>query len=215
MLSPESFGLLLEGLRTTVWLALLSMGLSLLLGTLIGVLRVAPAGVLNTLAEGYVQFFRNIPLLIILFFVLNGLPEAGIRLPFFYVGVVGLTTYTAAYVAEAVRAGLASLQAGQMEAARSLGFSWTQAMRLILLPQAFRNIMPPLGNLFIALVKNTSLASAVGVGEILYQAEVIEGRTFNPNIFVIAGLIYLVLTIPLGFVVNQLERALALPSARR
>lgn len=204
-----SFLLLMEGLRTTVWLTILSMSLSLVLGTLIGVMRVSPFDLVSALAEGYVQFFRNIPLLIVLFFVLNGLPQTGVRLTFFWSGVAGLTVYTAAYVAEAVRAGLESLGAGQMEAARSLGMPWLQAQRLVLLPQAFRIIVPPLGNLFIALVKNTALASAIGVGDILYQAEVIEGRTFSPTIFLYAGLIYLVITIPLGMLVNAIEKRLA------
>ena len=204
-----SFLLLMEGLRTTVWLTILSMSLSLVLGTLIGVMRVSPFDLVSALAEGYVQFFRNIPLLIVLFFVLNGLPQTGVRLTFFWSGVAGLTVYTAAYVAEAVRAGLESLGAGQMEAARSLGMPWLQAQRLVLLPQAFRIIVPPLGNLLIALVKNTALASAIGVGDILYQAEVIEGRTFRPTIFLYAGLIYLVITIPLGMLVNAIEKRLA------
>ena len=211
----ESFLLLIEGLRTTLWLSLLSMALSLLLGTVVGVMRVSPIELVSAFAEGYVQFFRNIPLLIVLFFVLNGLPQSGIRLSFFWSGVAGLTVYTAAYVAETVRAGLQSLSAGQTEAARSLGMSWLQAQRLVLLPQAFRIIVPPLGNLFIALVKNTSLASAIGVADILYQAEVVEGRTFNPNIFLYAGLLYLVITIPLGALVNAMERRLSLARAGR
>ena len=186
------------------------MALSLAFGTLIGVMRVSPLGPISLFATGYVEFFRNIPLLIVLFFVLNGLPQAGITFSFFTTGVVGLSAYTAAYVAEVVRAGLQSISAGQIEAARSLGLTWTQTMRYVLLPYAFRVIIPPLGTLLIALVKNTSLCSAVAVPEILYQAEIIEGRTFNPDIFLIAGLMYLVLTVPLSGLVNAVERRFSL-----
>jgi len=191
------------------------MAFSLAVGTVIAALRVSPIGALSTFAAGYVEFFRNIPLLIVLFFVLNGLPHAGITFDFFTTGVVGLTAYTAAYVAEVVRSGLEAISRGQVEASRSLGLSWMQMMRYVLLPYTFRIIIPPLGTLFVALVKNTSLCSAVAVPEILYQAEVIEGRTFNPDIFLIAGLLYLVLTVPLGAAVNLVERRYSLAGVTR
>ena len=206
MLDSESTALMLSGLGTALWLSVLSIGLSLVLGTLIAVMRVSPFGLISAFATGYIEFFRNIPLLIILFFILNGLPQAGITLSFFATGVVGLTVYTAAYVAEVVRAGVQSISHGQIEASRSLGLTWIQTMRYILLPYTFRIIIPPMGTLFVALVKNTSLCSAVAVPEILYQAEIIEGRTFNPSIFLIAGLMYLVMTIPLSLAVNAMER---------
>jgi len=213
--TPEAAELLAAGLQTTLALSLLSMALSLGVGTFIAALRVSPLGLLASLATGYVEFFRNIPLLIVLFFVLNGLPQAGVTFDFFTTGVVGLTAYTAAYVAEVVRAGLESISRGLVEASRSLGLSWLQTMRSVLLPYAFRIIIPPLGTLFIALVKNTSLCSAVAVPEILYQAEIIEGRTFNPDIFLIAGLLYLVLTMPLGAAVNLVERRFSLAGLTR
>lgn len=186
---------------------MLSILFSLALGTLIGVLRVAPLTPVAVFAEGYITFFRNIPLLIVLFFVLNGLPASAlaIRLSFFDTAVAALTVYTAAYVAEVVRAGLQSLSRGQLEAARSLGLRWTQAMQYILLPQAFAAIIPPLGSVFIALTKNTSLASTVAVPELLYQARVLEARTFNPHVLLVAGLMYLAVTLPLGLVVNYVE----------
>jgi putative glutamine transport system permease protein len=211
----EIVGHLLQGLRTTVWLSVLSGVFSLLFGTLIGVLRVAPLLPVAAVAQGYIQFFRNIPLLIVLFFALNGLPKMGITFGFFATAVVGLTAYTSAYVAEVVRAGLQSLSRGQMEAARSLGFSWVGAMAYVLLPQVFRTIVPPLGNLFSALIRNTSLAGSVGVAELIYQADFIEGRTFSPNIFIIAGLMYLLLTVPLGFAINFVESRLSLARLTR
>lgn len=209
--------LLLDGFVETLKLSVLSILLSLALGTVIGVMRVAPLAPVAIFAEGYIAFFRNIPLLIILFFVLHGLPASPleIRLSFFHTAVVGLATYTAAYVAEVVRAGLQSLSRGQMEAARSLGLSWMQAMRLVLLPQTFAAIIPPLGSVSIALIKNTSLASTVAVPELLYQSRVLEARTFNPNILLITGLLYLALTIPGGLLVNALEARLSLARYRR
>jgi putative glutamine transport system permease protein len=214
-MSQEAVILLAQGLLVTLALSLVSAVLSLVVGTVIGVMRVSPVVPIATLAQGYIEFFRNIPLLIVLFFVLNGLPRVGIVFGFFETGVVGLTLYHSPYVAEIVRAALQSLGKGQMEASRSLGFSWLGAMRHILLPQAFREMVPPLGNLFSALIRNTSLASAVAVPELLYQAEVIEGRTFNPHIFIIAGLMYLVFTIPLGAGINALERRLSPARLRR
>jgi aspartate/glutamate/glutamine transport system permease protein len=209
--------LLWQGLLETLKLSLLSIVLSLALGTVVGVMRVAPLAPVAVFAEGYITFFRNIPLLIVLFFVLNGLPASpvAIRLSFFETAVVGLAIYTAAYVAEVVRAGLQSLSRGQLEAARSLGMSWVAAMRFVLLPQTFVAIIPPLGSVFIALTKNTSLASAIAVPELLYQSRVVEARTFNPNILLLTGLMYLALTIPAGLAVNVVEQRLSPARIRR
>ncbi len=180
-------------------------------------MRVAPLAPAAIFAEGYITFFRNIPLLIVLFFTLNGLPASplGILLTPFQTAVAALTVYTAAYVAEPVRAGLESLSRGQLEAARSLGLSWIQAMRHVLLPQTFATIIPPLGTVFIALTKNTSLASAIAVPELLYQARILESRTFNPNVLFVAGLMYVALTLPLGALVNHLEHRLSLARLHR
>jgi len=206
-----------QGLLVTLQLSLLSIALSLVIGTVIGVMRVAPLAPVAVFAEGYITFFRNIPLLIILFFVLNGLPASplSLRLSFFETAVVGLSVYTAAYVAEVVRAGLQSLSRGQLEAARSLGMSWIAAMRFVLLPQTFSATVPPLGSVFVALIKNTSLASAIAVPELLYQARVVEARTFNPNVLLIAGAMYLAITIPAGAAVNLLENRMSLARLRR
>ena len=214
-MSPDILQMLLSGLWVTIQLSVLSILFSLVVGVAVAMLRASPLGPVSAFAQGYVEFFRNIPLLIILFFVLNGLPQAGITLSYFWTAVAGLSVYTAAYVAEVVRAGLESLAKGQTEAARSLGLSWLQMMRLVLLPQALRLTIPPLGNLFVALIKNTALASAVAVPELLHQAEVIEGRTFNPQIFLIAGLMYLLLTVPLSGLVNLVEERLSLARITR
>jgi aspartate/glutamate/glutamine transport system permease protein len=209
--------LLWAGLLETLKLSVLSIVLSLALGTTIGVMRVAPAAPVAVFAEGYITYFRNTPLLIILFFALNGLPASPlqIRLSFFDTALAGLAVYTSAYVAEVVRAGLQALSRGQTEAARSLGMSWPLAMQYVLLPQTFAAIIPPLGSVFIALVKNTSLASTIAVPELLYQSQVLEARTFNPNILLITGLMYVGLTIPAGLAVNYVESRLSIARVRR
>jgi aspartate/glutamate/glutamine transport system permease protein len=208
-MNAESWDLLLRvGLLTTARLSLLSILISMALGTLVGILRVSPLAPLRVLGAGYVEFFRNIPLLICFAFIYYGLPKAGVTFPTFESGVIGLSVYTAAFVAEVVRAGLQSISAGQFEAARALGMTYLQMLRLVLMPQVFRMIVPPLGTVFIALVKNSSVASAIVVEEMMYQAEVVAGRYFYPNVFLIAGLLYLVITLPLAGLVNWVEQRL-------
>jgi len=206
---------LMAGLRMTLYLSIVSGILSLLFGTFIGILRVSPWLPLRALAEGYIEFFRNIPLLIVMFFVFAGLPFAGIRLDpvgvdYSNSAIVALTAYTSAYVGEVVRAGIESISQGQVEAGRSLGMSYVQVLAYVLLPQTFRMIVPPLGNLFIALTKNTSIASAIAVQELMYKTQLIESRTFEGNIYFVTGLIYLVLTVPLAALVNAVERKLVI-----
>ena len=208
-MNAESWDLLLRvGLLTTAKLSLLSILISMALGTLVGILRVSPLAPLRVLGAGYVEFFRNIPLLICFAFIYYGLPKAGVTFPTFESGVIGLSVYTAAFVAEVVRSGLQAISAGQFEAARALGMTYLQMLRLVLMPQVFRMIVPPLGTVFIALVKNSSVASAIVVEEMMYQAEVVAGRYFYPNVFLIAGLLYLVITLPLAGLVNWAEQRL-------
>jgi putative glutamine transport system permease protein len=208
-MNAESWDLLLRvGLLTTARLSLLSILISMALGTLVGILRVSPLAPLRVLGAGYVEFFRNIPLLICFAFIYYGLPKAGVTFPTFESGVIGLSVYTAAFVAEVVRSGLQSISAGQFEAARALGMTYLQMLRLVLMPQVFRMIVPPLGTVFIALVKNSSVASAIVIEEMMYQAEVVAGRYFYPNVFLIAGLLYLVITLPLAGLVNWAEQRL-------
>jgi His/Glu/Gln/Arg/opine family amino acid ABC transporter permease subunit len=208
-MSQETIRLLLVGLRTTLLLTAASGLLALVVGTILGVMRISPNALLREVAAGYVEFFRNIPLLTVLLFIYIGLPRgANITLSPFLCGVVGLGLYTAAYVAEILRTGIDAVSRGQLEAARSLGLSFGQMVQLVLLPQAFRVAVPPLGTLLIAMLKNTSVASAITVPDLIYQAGFIEGRTFDPNIFVIVGVIYVAINIPLGLLVNFVERRL-------
>lgn len=207
----EFFG----GLWFTVQIGVLGLAGALVLGTGIALLRVSPLAVLRWIGGAYVEFFRNTPLVVQLFFLFLGLPFLGFRFAtdtfdsIFRASVTGMALYHAAYVAEIVRGGLLAVERGQIEAARSLGLSYTQMLRSVQLPQTFRAVVPPLGNIAIALVKNTSLASTIGVAELLYAAEIVESRTFRAGeAFLASTLGFLSLTIPLGIVVNALERRL-------
>jgi putative glutamine transport system permease protein len=187
----------------------ISAVIALVLGMIVALFRVSPLGPLRWIGTAYVEFIRNVPLLAHLFFWVYALPFLGILLPEFVAAFCGLGVYTAAFVAEAIRAGIQGIQRGQVEAARALGLSYVNTMRLIILPQAFATVMPPIGNLAIAMTKNTSVAAGVTVPELLYQTQVINARTFAtyPVFFTSAGL-YLLLTLPMGAAVGLLERTL-------
>jgi putative glutamine transport system permease protein len=206
----DNLPFLLVGYRTTILLTLAAIPPSLILGTLVGVLRVIPSRLVRGLAAVYVEFFRNIPLLIVLFYFYHALPRAGITFSAFDSALWAVAIYTAAFVAEVVRAGIQAVHKGQVEASRSLGLSYVQSMRYVILPQAFGVVVPPLGNLFIAMLKNTSLASTIAVAELVYQGEVLDSRTFRTfEVFIAVGILYLTLTVPLGVLVNALERRMA------
>src|SRR5688572_5665793 len=212
MLTPsvaENFPLLLSGFWTTIQLTLLAGSIALAIGMVVALLRVNPVAPLRWLGTAYVEAIRNVPLLAQLFFWVYGLPFLGVLLPEFVAAFIGLGVYTAAFVAESVRAGIQSINRGQVEAARGLGLNYLSTMRLVVLPQAFATVVPPLGNLAIAMTKNTSVAAGVTVPELLYQTQVVNARTFAtyPVFFFSAGL-YLLLTLPMGAAVGHLERAL-------
>ncbi|MFJ5623681.1 amino acid ABC transporter permease [Peribacillus loiseleuriae] len=195
----------LEGFKVTIIASVTALIASLLLGALIAVLRIAPYKPLNWLGTTYVEFFRNIPLLIITLFVYLVFNFKGIT-----AGTIALTIYTTAFIAEAVRAGILSIPKGQMEAARSSGLTYSQAMRIVILPQAIKVVIPPLGNQFINLVKNSSLVAVIAGGDLMYQADLISARTFRVmDTYILVAMIYLVLTIPLSLGVGYLEKRLA------
>lgn len=209
-MSPENWALIGQGTLMTVSLTLASGLLSLAVGLLLAVMRAAPVGALQAAAGTYTEFFRNIPLLTVLFFIYFGVPNTGLKLDAMTSAIIGLGLYTAAYVAEVLRAGLGTVSKGNLEAARSLGLTYAQMIRYVQLPQALRASIPPLGTLLIALLKNTSLASTVAVAELLYQSDVISSRTFNPDILLITGLVYLGLTLAIGAMVNLVEQRWAI-----
>lgn len=200
----------LQGFVTTIQVSLLALIGSFVLGAILAVFRIAPIRLLNWIGVFYVEFIRNIPLILTVFVFYYGLPSIGIQLEGFAAGTLGLTVYTAAFIAEAIRAGIQSVPKGQSEAARSSGLTYIQAMRYVILPQAIKIVIPPLGNQFLNLVKNSSILGVIAGLDLMYHADLISSRTnvvFSVYIFV--ATFYLLLTVPLSLGVGYLERRLS------
>lgn len=205
----------------TLKLSLFGIVLAFLLGGVAAVARVIPWGPLRVAARAYVEFFRNTPLIAQLFFWYFGVPAllpesarewlAGHDLEFL-AALAGLTTYTGAYIAEVMRAGIEAVPREQWEAAASSGLSLPGILRLVILPQAFRIILPPLGSQFLNLIKNSSLAMTIGVAEVTFQSQAIEAQTFKGfEATTAATLLYLLLTLVTSALVSWTSRRLALP----
>ncbi|UVO11451.1 amino acid ABC transporter permease [Mycobacterium sp. SVM_VP21] len=219
MMFAEYRGQILQSFTVTVELAVLSGTLALILGTGLAAMRLAPVPVLRWIGGGYVHLVRNTPLTLLLLLCSFGLAQTlGVSLTDpqsptsiddsnFRLAVLGLSVYTASFVCEAVRSGVNTVGIGQAEAARSLGLSFTQNLRIILLPQAFRAVIIPLGSVLIALTKNTTLASAIGVAE---AALLMKSMTENTAALLGVGAVFaagfVVLTLPLGLLFGYLDR---------
>ena len=209
----EHWRVLADGLLVTIEISILSLVLSILLGTLLGVARVVPSRPVRWFAAAYVEFFRNIPPLVHLFFFYFGLPRLGIVFSSFWCGVYGLALYHAGFVAEILRAGIEVVGRSQMEAGRALGLSYLATMRHVVLPQALWVVLPPLGNLFVSLFKTSALVATIGAADLMYEAEILHERTFQTvDVFTFVGLVYLVLSMSMGAGLHRLE---AFASARR
>lgn len=205
----DNLDVFVDGFRETLTLTLLAAVGALVLGTLIAAMRVSPVPPLRWVGTAYVQLVRNTPLTVIFFLVVFGLPEVDVIISFFSFAVVALSLYTAAFVAEAVRSGINSVAAGQAEASRAVGMTFGQTLRLVVLPQAFANIIPPLASIFIALLKNTSIAYAFGVFEgtqAMYQLVNANGADVIA-ILLTAAFIYLGLALLASALFGLLERA--------
>jgi glutamate transport system permease protein len=200
-----------QGFVTTLALTVLSSVLALAIGTLLAAMRVSPIPTLRAAGATYVALVRNTPLTVVFFFAVFVLPQLGIRLSFFQFAVIAVTVYHAAFFCEAVRSGVNAVGVGQAEAARSIGLTFTQSLRLVILPQAFRTVIPPLINVVIALTKNTSIAAAFGVVELTAVGTRLANANGDAVIAILAGvaLCYLVLTLPSGWLAGQLERRVA------
>lgn len=198
-----------QGYLTTVVLSAGALALSLVIGTVVATARVWGGATLQSFARGYVEFFRNTPLLVQLLFlaVLLAPRNLNVTRDPIVAALIGLSIYTGAYVTEVVRSGILSVDPRQIEAARTLGLSQIEALRFVVLPQAIRSVIPPLGNLSIALVKNTAIASGIAATEILNVAGILESRA-NPYAYIAALVAYWTLTLPLAWLVGTLERRL-------
>ncbi len=198
---------LVKAALLTVQLTLLALLFGMPIGLLVALLRLNRLGPLSWLAGLYVEVFRGTPLLVQIFTVYYVLPALGLTLAAWPAALLAFSLNSAAYIAEIFRAGIQSIDTGQMEAARSLGMSYGLAMRLVVLPQAFRRVLPPLTNEAIALLKDTSLVSVIALVELTRRGQEMTGQYARPMvIWPLVGLIYLALTIPLTRLANRLER---------
>jgi polar amino acid transport system permease protein len=203
----EALPLLLDGALLTLQLTLVSVTIGLTIGILMGLARVSKSAPLKYLAITYVTVFRGVPLLVTLMFLYYGLPSAGVQLSAYAVGVIALSVTNGAYVTEIVRAGIESIDTGQMRAARSLGMSYAKAMQRIILPQALRRVLPPITNESITLLKNTALVSTISLADLLRVGVEImtwKANTFSP--FAGVALLYLCMTLPMQAFNSHLER---------
>ncbi len=203
--------LLIKGAGMTVLIAACSITLGTCIGLVIALIKVVRNPILNYLGGLYTWVFRGIPLLVQLFIIYYALPGAtGINLDPFPAAVLGIGMCGGAYIGEIIRAGIQSIDKGQMEAALSLGMSYSQAMRRIIIPQTYRRLIPPMGNEFITLLKDTSLVSVITMVELLRTAQIYASSHFKPfEMYITAGLIYLLLTTFFTVTFGKLENKLA------
>ncbi|MBP2703770.1 amino acid ABC transporter permease [Microbispora sp. RL4-1S] len=199
-----------QGLLVTLELTAASFAGAVVVGLAITAMRVGPVPVLRAIGTGYVETFQNLPLLVLLVLAVFGLPEIGIKAGLLATSMVVIALYEGAYIAEALRSGVNAIAKGQGEAARALGLTFGQSLRHVVLPQALRTVVQPIGNIFIALTMNTSLVAAVGVVDLTAAANRVNLVEAQPiPIFVGAGLAYAAVAAVAGLVTGRLERRLA------
>jgi polar amino acid transport system permease protein len=201
---------LATGAATTIEVTAWSLVLGCVLGLLVGIGRLAPQRrVVFGICTAYLTFIRGTPLLVQLFILFFGLPQFGIMLPAFACGVLGLGVYSGAYVSEIVRGSIQSVDRGQMEAARSLGMPYRMAMRKVILPQAFVRMIPPLGNEFIALIKNSALVSLLTINDLMHEGEKIISVSYRSlEVYIVIAFIYLILTSATSLALRKTEKTL-------
>ena len=204
----DSLPLLLQGGIVTVKITAISVGLGLFFGLFIGIAQISQLAIFRVPAKVYVDFLRGTPLLVQIFMIYFALPMLiGTRIDPFIAAIVACSINSSAYIAEIFRAGIQSIDKGQMEAGRSLGLNWSQTMRFIIIPQAFKRIIPPLGNEFIAMLKDSSLVSVIGFEELTRQGQLIIASTYGAmEIWTAVALIYLAMTLPITRLVAYLEK---------
>ncbi|MBQ2009438.1 MAG: amino acid ABC transporter permease [Anaerovibrio sp.] len=206
----NSLPLLIAGAGITIQITAISVGLGLIIGMFVGIARISNVKLLRWLAAIYIDFLRGTPLLVQIFLIYFALPVLlGQRVDPFIAAITACGINSGAYIAEIFRAGIQAIDEGQMEAGRSLGMTWVQTMRYIIVPQAFKNIVPPLGNEFIALLKDSSLVSVIGFEELTRRGQLIIARTYGSlEIWISVAIIYLVMTLTISRLVAYLEKRL-------
>ncbi|WP_436682393.1 amino acid ABC transporter permease [Lactiplantibacillus plantarum] len=201
---------LIQGLGYTLLSSVIALVFSTIIGTMFAIFEVLPSRTMRIIGRVYIEIFRNIPLLVIAMFFYVIIPMYVTKIDGFTAGTIGLTIYTSSFIAETVRAGIQSVDPGQIEGARANGMTYWQAMSKIVLPQAFKIIIPPLGNQFINLVKNSSVLAFVAGFDLMYQANSIASLSLDTiNSYVVVGVFYLIITLPLSYYMRHLEKKLA------
>jgi len=215
----QSLPVLLEGAKLTIFYTAFSVFFGMILGLIFALGKMAHNKLIKAVAIAYIEFFRGTPLLVQIFVIYFGIPQVLGFYPENYTviaGIVALSLNSGAYTAEIFRSGIQSIDYGQMEAARSLGMSHAQAMRYIILPQAIKVVIPPLGNEFIAMLKDSSLLAVITVEELLMSAKIIVGRTLQPMpLYITVAMMYLVMTLVLSLLVNYTEKRLGKSDLRK
>ncbi|KRM56166.1 amino acid ABC transporter permease [Lacticaseibacillus sharpeae] len=203
----HNWGLLSTGWGYTIGCSLLALAGSCILGTIFALMEISSYKWVAMIGRVYVEIVRNIPLLVITMVFYVVIPKYVVEIGGFAAGTIGLTIYTSAFIAETVRAGIEAVAKGQMEGARSVGLTYMQAMTHIVFPQAIKIIIPPLGNQFINLVKNSSVLAFVSGFDLMYQGKIIASTTLSTfDSYLAVGLLYLVLTLPLSYFMRYLEK---------
>ncbi len=200
----------LRGTGVTLFVSFFGVIFGAVLGIILALMNLSKKPILSKTAKAYINFVRGTPLLVQVFLVYYGLPKLGLDfLPDIWLVIVAVSLNSSAYVAEIIRAGIQSIDKGQMEAARSLGMHHNTAMKFIIIPQAFKNILPALGNEFIILIKESAIISIVGIHDLMYNTDTIRGISYRPfSPLVIAAIIYFVITFTLSKLLEKLERRL-------
>jgi len=206
----ENIDIFWEGVKVTLWLTAISSVIALALGTILAALRVSPVPILRGFSAFYVEIVRNTPITIVFFFSAFVLPQMGVRFSYFTFAVIALSVYYASFFCEAIRSGINSVALGQAEAARSIGFTFMKSLRLIILPQALRTVVPPLISVFIALTKNTAVAASFGVSELLAKMIYLADEESTAILWILAAtaIFYLAITVPAGALASHLENRL-------
>ena len=206
----------LEGCKNTLILALFSVLIGTLGGTLLSLCRMSKFKPLKYIAVAIVEFVRGTPLMVQLMFIFYGLPMIGVTFPDisfipnfsrFMAGVVAMSLNSSAYVSEIIRSGIQAVDPGQMEAARSIGFTYGESMRKVILPQAVKNILPALGNEFVTVIKESSIVSVIGIADLMFRTNDVIAVTYRSlQALLIAALLYFVMTFSTGRLVSLAER---------
>lgn len=203
--------ILLNATLKTIELTIMAIFFGTIFGLIFALIKISNNRLLSFIGTLYTWIFRGIPLLVQLFIIYYGLPSVGIEFTAQQAAVIGLSLCGGAYIAEIIRAGIQSIDKGQMEAAYSLGMSWKQAMFRVIIPQSFKRLIPPMGNEFITLLKDTSLVAVISMVELLRAAQTQASATFKPfEMYMTAGVIYLVLTTVFTVIFKKIEERLAL-----